>query len=306
MINPTHASSTYLTLFEFETHPIRIVTRDGDPWFVAADVCRVLEIRNTSDAIKRLDADEQALDFIEGISRGNDQVNIINESGLYSLVMRSYKPQAKPFRKWVTGTVLPSIRKTGSYQHPSMGPIRAGDEDCYVQPGFAVVEGRVVISSVDLAVKFGKRHETILRTIRNLDCSPEFRRRHIFEGIREFEVCGTPYREPICHLSRDGFLFLFMRGYIGKHAQLMEAYLDAFDKQAVASVLPSTPPSPPQTLPSTPRPIGVTDPMLKLMEKLVSAVEILAKNSIVTPEAIDRAQQFELFQLRRQGRVSCG
>ena len=94
----------------------------GEPWFVAADACIALDIGNTTQALARLDADEQALISIEGLSRGNDMVNIVNESGLYSLILGSRKPSAKKFKKWVTSEVLPSIRKTGGYSLPAAQP----------------------------------------------------------------------------------------------------------------------------------------------------------------------------------------
>lgn len=98
---------------------IRTVTRDGEPWFVAADVCRVLEVQNVSKALNRLDDDEKmTLTSSEGHSgqRGGAQVmNIVNEPGLYTLVLGSRKPEAKAFKRWITHEVLPSIRKTGAY-----------------------------------------------------------------------------------------------------------------------------------------------------------------------------------------------
>lgn len=108
--------STELIPFDFEGRPIRVITdAQGEPWFVAADVCAVLELPNTTRALARLDPDEQALISIQGISRGNDQVNVVNEPGLYSLVLGSRKPEAKRFKRWVTHEVLPAIRKTGRY-----------------------------------------------------------------------------------------------------------------------------------------------------------------------------------------------
>lgn len=108
-----------VSIIKFNTNAIRIVMKDDDPWFVAADVCAVLDIKNPSDAIKALDDDEcLTLDIGEGqkIGRGGAQkFNIINESGLYALILRSRKPEARKFRKWVTSEVLPSIRKTGQY-----------------------------------------------------------------------------------------------------------------------------------------------------------------------------------------------
>ena len=88
---------------------------NGEPWFVAADVCRVLDIKNPSDTInKRLDSDERGIEIIYTPS-GDQEMLVVNESGLYNLIFRSTKPEAKKFRKWVTEEVLPSIRKTGSY-----------------------------------------------------------------------------------------------------------------------------------------------------------------------------------------------
>lgn len=93
---------------------IRVVEQGGEPWFVAADVCRALEVGNPSDAVARLDADDRTLVSIEGSSNGKP-VNAVNEPGLYSLVLGSRKPEAKAFKRWITHEVLPSIRKTGGY-----------------------------------------------------------------------------------------------------------------------------------------------------------------------------------------------
>lgn len=101
--------------FEFEGHPVRMVEIDGEPKFVAADVCTVLEIGNVSDALRRLDADERGVVSIDGPNGRQVEVNVVTESGLYALVLGSRKRQAKPFKRWVTHDVLPSIRRTGSY-----------------------------------------------------------------------------------------------------------------------------------------------------------------------------------------------
>ncbi|BAR82937.1 prophage antirepressor [Bacillus thuringiensis serovar tolworthi] len=95
---------------------VRTVVQGEDVWFVAKDVCEVLEIKNTTQAVQKLDEDEVTMFNIGGLS-GN--TNIINESGLYSLIMTSRKPQAKAFKKWVTSEVLPSIRKHGAYMTPN-------------------------------------------------------------------------------------------------------------------------------------------------------------------------------------------
>lgn len=104
--------------FYFEWREVRVIERDGEPWFVAADVCEILGLANPTEALRVLDDDEKnTLRISEGI-RGNPNMNIISESGLYTLIMRSNKPEARAFRKWVTGTVIPSIRKHSAYLTP--------------------------------------------------------------------------------------------------------------------------------------------------------------------------------------------
>lgn len=94
---------------------IRTVTINNEPMFCLSDVCKALEIKNATDVAKRLDADEVTRFNLGGKS---GDTNFINESGLYAVILRSDKPNAKRFRKWVTSEVLPAIRKTGAYQKP--------------------------------------------------------------------------------------------------------------------------------------------------------------------------------------------
>lgn len=94
---------------------VRTLTVGGDPWFVARDVCAILGLANPAATLaKLLDEDEKGLAVVY-TPGGDQQVSIINESGLYALILRSRKPEARRFRKWVTAEVLPTIRKTGSY-----------------------------------------------------------------------------------------------------------------------------------------------------------------------------------------------
>ncbi len=112
------------------------ITEDGSLWFVAADVCAALAINNVSQTVSYLDDDEKmAITIHEGHSgqRGGAQtVNVISEAGLYSLLLRSRKPEAKAFKRWVTHEVIPSIRKTGQYTNPqaeqSAAPAIQGDD----------------------------------------------------------------------------------------------------------------------------------------------------------------------------------
>lgn len=121
-IPSTNSNAIAVSPFDFEGAQVRIIVRDGDPWFVLADACRILEIGNPSQAASRLDKDEKhTLTTNEGmVQKGPQSLITINESGLYSLVVTSRKPSAKRFKKWVTSEVLPSIRKTGSYGQDPM------------------------------------------------------------------------------------------------------------------------------------------------------------------------------------------
>lgn len=101
--------------FQFENKSVRVVKdENGDPWFVAADVCAALGLDDTSKACSRLDVDERGTNTVRTPS-GDQNMLVINESGMYSLTLTSRKDEAKRFKKWVTSEVLPSIRKTGSY-----------------------------------------------------------------------------------------------------------------------------------------------------------------------------------------------
>lgn len=110
-----------LSVFNFESHEIRFVGTADSPWWVAADICKVLAIANVSDAIDKLDDDEKLLSSLTTSGQKRD-VLCINESGLYSLVLTSRKPQAKRFKKWLTSEVIPAIRKTGTYTATSKQP----------------------------------------------------------------------------------------------------------------------------------------------------------------------------------------
>lgn len=103
-----------LQTWNYGSSEIRTVEKDGEPWWVLADVCKVLEISNSRNVSSRLETDEKGVTLVDTLG-GTQQMTIINESGLYAVILRSDKPQAKPFRKWVTNEVLPSIRKHGAY-----------------------------------------------------------------------------------------------------------------------------------------------------------------------------------------------
>lgn len=107
-----------IQIFNYNSNQIRTAHKDGEPWFVLKDVCEVLGIGHITDTAKRLESDEVGqTEVIDSLGR-KQIATIINESGLYNVILRSDKPEAKPFRKWVTSEVLPSIRKHGAYMTP--------------------------------------------------------------------------------------------------------------------------------------------------------------------------------------------
>lgn len=103
------------TLFNYEGQKVRTVINCGEPWFIAKDVCDILEIQNSRDAVGRLDEDEKSTVVLTDGTPGNPNQTIVNEPGLYSLILGSRKPEAKTFKRWITHEVIPSIRKTGAY-----------------------------------------------------------------------------------------------------------------------------------------------------------------------------------------------
>lgn len=108
--------NTEIQTFNFNASMLRTLTdENGDPWFIAKDVCDILEISNNRDAISQLDSDEKNTVVISDGIPGNPNKTIISEPGLYKLIMRSRKPEAKEFQRWITHEVLPSIRKHGAY-----------------------------------------------------------------------------------------------------------------------------------------------------------------------------------------------
>lgn len=147
-----------VTVFTFNQSQVRTILRNGEPWFVVKDICDILEIANARDAVSTLDEDERgSVGITDGTSPlgGNPNVNIISESGLYALIFKSRKPEAKAFRKWVTSEVLPTIRKTGRYEthsipHPPT-PTELAQRDFIalkkVAEAFGLTHNRALISA---------------------------------------------------------------------------------------------------------------------------------------------------------------
>lgn len=176
--------SNALTTFDFNTQSIRVVEIAGKPWFVAADVCRTLELSDVRMALKPLDASEVTLKRIEG-QRGLP-MNVISESGVYALIMRLSKPEAKQFRLWVTQVVLPAIRKDGGYIKGEENVKTPEDEDALVLRAMEVMQRKIKRLSEEntkLTIENQDMREEL--TIVTVD---EYRSRNLVKR----EVSGTP------------------------------------------------------------------------------------------------------------------
>lgn len=122
--NNMSEQSQAVQIFNFRGNETRALLIDGEPWFVVNDACKILEIANVGNAISRLDKDGvRQADVIDSLGR-KQSTTVANEPNLYRLIFRSDKPEAKAFQDWVYRDVLPSIRKTGQYGHPTLVSVR--------------------------------------------------------------------------------------------------------------------------------------------------------------------------------------
>lgn len=118
--------------FTYESTDLRVVTVNGDPWFVAKDVCNILGLGNVGQAIINLDDDEKGVTTTD-TPGGPQKTSIISESGLYSLALRSRKPEAHSFKRWVTHDVIPAVRRHGGYLTPAMTEQVLSDPDTIIR-----------------------------------------------------------------------------------------------------------------------------------------------------------------------------
>lgn len=183
------------SIFNFKGCDLRTVILNDEPWFVAKDVCNILEIINPSDALKRLDEDERAR-FKLG---RQGEANIVNESGLYELIFASRKLEAKQFKKWVKQDVLPSIRKTGSYQVEKEKVVPLSKDQALV----TVLRTTADLVEDTQAIK-EEQHE-IRKLVTQLDNKVEEQitltsgeQRRLQKGIatKVYEICDDPQQRP--------------------------------------------------------------------------------------------------------------
>ena len=150
----SNLSNTVAVFSHEQFGEIRTVFLNGEPWFVASDVCRALEIKNNRDAITRLDPDEKGVALTD-TPGGIQEVSVVSESGLYSLVLSSRKPEAKLFKRWIIHDVIPAIRKTGMYSAKHLSPAEFLLEQAKMlveqERRMAVVESKVYSVETDVS-----------------------------------------------------------------------------------------------------------------------------------------------------------
>lgn len=134
---------------------IRTTTINGEPWFVAADVCKALDLNNNRMAIERLDVDEKGVSSID-TPGGKQELTIINEPGLYALVLGSRKPEAKAFKRWITHEVIPTIRKHGAYMTPETIEKVLSDPDTIIKLATDLKEERERTAALNAKIKADK------------------------------------------------------------------------------------------------------------------------------------------------------
>jgi prophage antirepressor-like protein len=158
---------------------VRVVERENVPWFVAADVCRCLEIGNPSQALTRLDTDEKFTTLIsnEGAASGTSSLAFVSEPGLYTLILGSRKPEARAFKRWITHEVIPSIRRHGAYLTPQTLEEALRDPDTIIRLATALkdeqarsraLEGensRLTVENAIMAPKAGYFDELVDRNL---------------------------------------------------------------------------------------------------------------------------------------------
>jgi Rha family phage regulatory protein len=219
---------------------VRTVMVSGEPWFVAVDVCKALELSNPTVAVSRLDEDERSKFNLGRQGEGT----IVNEAGLYSLILGSRKPEAKAFKRWITHDVIPAIRKTAQ-RLESIEYTGKIDGLVYTKDGVPTT------TSVLVANKFAKQHKVVLRMIdAKLSSEDESVAQFCATHIHESQYVasdGHIYRQ--YELDKQGFSFialgmtgvqadLFKIEYINAFTKMEEAISDMYKARVIEDVLP--------------------------------------------------------------------
>lgn len=213
-----------LQVFKYQDSEVRTIEMNGEPWFVLKDVCKVLRLTDTGRTAERLDSDELTRTTL--VSGGQKREMIcINESGLYNVILRSDKPEAKPFRKWVTSEVLPTIRKHGAYMTPETLQEAILNPDMMIQ----LCQQLKAEQDKNAALKAVNSRLTVDNQIMQpkADYFDELVDRNLNTGIRETaKMYGIGQKEFVAFLLDKKYLYRDKRGrlmpYMDKNDGLFE------------------------------------------------------------------------------------
>lgn len=159
---------TDITPFAYGDHQVRVVSRDGEPWFVAADIAQVLGYRDAANATRGLMEDEKGTQIVSTL-KGGQKATIVSEAGLYSLILRSRVAGAQAFKRWVTHEVLPSIRKRGGYLTPEATEKALTDPDFIIRLATSLKEERDKRQAAEAQIEADAPHTRFGRTIAGSD-----------------------------------------------------------------------------------------------------------------------------------------
>lgn len=214
-------------IFHYQDRCIRTVVKAGEPWFVALDVCGALEIGNARDATSRIDPDDIGLtDIMDSLGR-RQQMKIVSEAGLYTLVLGSRKPEAKAFKHWVTHEVIPAIRRTGAYQTTEA----------------ATASGKLLQFSrrdlLNMAVEAENEYDQLRGVVAELAPKAEFYDRvadtnasfSLGETAKMLEITGFGRNKLICFLRSQGVL---MADNVAKQRYIDRGYFHVVQREYFA------------------------------------------------------------------------
>ncbi|MGI6201610.1 MAG: phage antirepressor KilAC domain-containing protein [Christensenellales bacterium] len=201
---------------------IRTVAREDGPWFVAADVCKVLELNHT--ATRRIEEDEKDTLHLTQGTPGNPNVTIVNERGLYALVLGSRKPRARAFRRWITHDVIPAIRQHGGYLTPATIEQVLADPDTIIRLATDLKAAR----AQNQALQVRNSEPTVQTAIvaPKADYFDELVDRHLLTGLRETaKALGVGQREFVRWLLDRKYIYRDAKGKLRPYAQRITAGL---------------------------------------------------------------------------------
>lgn len=196
---------------------IRTISREDGPWFVAADVCKVLDIRNNRDALERIDDDEKGVASTD-TPGGPQNMQIVNEPGLYALVLGSRKPEARAFRRWITHDVIPAIRQHGGYMTPATIEQVLADPDTIIRLATDLKAAR----EQNQALQVRNSELTVQTAIMapKADYFDELVDRHLLTGLRETaKELGIGQREFVGWLLDRKYLYRDTKGKLHPYSQ---------------------------------------------------------------------------------------